>query len=71
MTRLTEKGISTTRNTGEEKYERFSFRDRPRKFFYQYDYRHADGELFSCVRPSLKECREAREEWIKNKQSKL
>ena len=71
MTRLTEKGISTTRNTGEEKYERFSFRDRPRKLFYQYDYRHADGELFSCVKPSLKECREAREEWIKNKQSKL
>lgn len=66
MTRLTEKGISTTRNTGEEKYERFSFRDRPREFFYQYDYRHADGELFSCVKPSLKECREAREEWIKN-----
>ncbi|WP_455509713.1 DUF3873 family protein [Butyricimonas paravirosa] len=69
MTRLTENGISTTRNTGEEKYERFSFRDRP-YIFYQYDYRHTDGELFSCVKPSLKECREAREEWIKNKQSK-
>ena len=69
MTRLTENGISTTRNTGEEKYERFSFRERP-YIFYQYDYRHTDGELFSCVKPTLKECREAREEWIKNKQSK-
>lgn len=69
MTRLTENGVSTTRNTGEEKYERFSFRDRP-YIFYQYDYRHTDGELFSCVKPTLKECREAQEEWIKNKQSK-
>ncbi len=69
MTRLTENGVSTTRNTGEEKYERFSFRDCP-YIFYQYDYRHTDGELFSCVKPTLKECREAREEWIKNKQSK-
>ena len=50
MTRITENGVSTTRNTGEEKYERFSFRDRP-YIFYQYDYRHTDGELFSCVPP--------------------
>ena len=37
MTRLTENGISTTQGEGVEQYEEFTFRDHPRKSFYQYD----------------------------------
>ena len=32
-----------------------------------YDYRHTDGELFSCVAPTLKECRQRRDEWLNKK----
>jgi hypothetical protein len=34
---------------------------------YQYDYRHTDGELFSCVASSLQECRERKNKWLKEK----
>ncbi|MDE6083026.1 MAG: DUF3873 domain-containing protein, partial [Muribaculaceae bacterium] len=34
---------------------------------YQYDYRHTDGELFSCVAPTLTECRRKRDEWLSKK----
>lgn len=27
----------------------------------KYDYRHSDGELFSCVADTLKECRQRRD----------
>jgi hypothetical protein len=30
----------------------------------QYDYRHPDGTLFSCVRPTLAECQSARNAWL-------
>lgn len=30
----------------------------------QYDYRAADGELFSCVRLTLEACLRARDEWL-------
>lgn len=30
----------------------------------QYDYRHTDGSLFTCVKKTLKECRQKRDEWI-------
>lgn len=33
----------------------------------QYDYRHTDGELFSCVRYTLEDCREAKDKWLKGK----
>ena len=35
---------------GCENYERFTHR---RKTFYQYEYRAEDGELFTCVKPTL------------------
>lgn len=35
--------------------------------YYQYDYRHTDGELFSTVAKSLKECRSRRDEWLQKK----
>ena len=36
--------------------------------YYQYDYRHTNGELFSTVAKSLEECRKQRDEWLAEKQ---
>ena len=67
-TRMTANGVSTTTTPGTEQYEVFytGFRTR-RKKHYQYDYRHTDGELFSCVAPTLKECRQRRDQWVNKK----
>lgn len=35
--------------------------------YYQYDYRHTNGKLFSTVAKSLEECRKRRDEWLINK----
>ena len=51
----------------EENYTRFHPTHRPKQTFYQYDYRHTDGELFSTVAPTLEECRTRRDEWLKKK----
>ena len=45
---------------GQEQYETFTAARNP---YYQYDYRHTDGELFSCVKPTLEACRQARDAW--------
>lgn len=50
---------------GEENYERFEARRG--KWFYQYDYRHTDGELFSIVLPTLARCRQERDKWLLEK----
>lgn len=51
---------------GQEQYEKF--RDRStKKTRYQYDYRHTDGELFSCIKLTLEACREARDTWLNKK----
>lgn len=52
---------------GKENYTTFSFSHRPKQLFFQYDYRHTDGELFSTVAPTLEECRTRRNEWLKKK----
>ena len=67
-TRMTAHGVSTTTAPCTEHYEVFytSYRTR-RKKRYQYDYRHTDGELFSCVAPTLKECIQRRDEWLNKK----
>ena len=52
---------------GKENYTTFRFAHRPKQTFYQYDYRHTDGELFSTVAPTLAECRTRRDEWLNNK----
>jgi hypothetical protein len=49
---------------GEEQHERFQVPTRRNRFAYQYDYRNTDGELFSCARSTLKECRALRDQWI-------
>lgn len=52
---------------GKENYTTFQFSHRPQQTFYQYDYRHTDGELFSTVAPTLEECRTRRNKWIAEK----
>lgn len=52
---------------GQENYTTFKPAHRPRQTYYQYDYRHTDGELFSTVAPTLGECRTRRDEWLKKK----
>ncbi len=61
--KMTVNGVSVCA-TGQENYEQFvagAFRG---KTYYQYDYRHTDGELFSTVCPTLDECREKRDKWL-------
>ena len=69
-TKMNENGVSTCK-TG-EKYEKFQMTvGRKRRTFYHYDYRDtADNELFSCVKSTLEECRQTRDEWLIQKQRK-
>lgn len=50
---------------GKEQYQ--AFKDKRRGQLYQYDYRDMLGELFSCVKPTLEECRKAKDEWLKRR----
>lgn len=64
MTRMTRNGISTTQ-AGQEQYETFYSSHRGKKVSkVMYDYRTAAGELFSVVAPTLRECRQKRDEWL-------
>lgn len=51
---------------GQEQYEEF-VSCVTKKTLVQYDYRHTDGELFSCVKPTLEACRKEKETWIATK----
>ena len=68
--KMTKNGLSTTKTPGQEQYQKFTgkegggFRSKP---YVQYDYRHPDGELFSCVKPTLESCRAARDAWLDRK----
>lgn len=68
-TRMTANGVSTTSALGTEKYETFYSAHRGKKISrVMYDYRDTDSELFSCVAPTLAECRSKRDEWLKSKE---
>ena len=54
-------GCSTTK-PGQEQYE-YYYRDGKR--FIQYDYRLADGRLYSCCCKTLPFARARRDEWLK------
>jgi len=54
---------------GQEQYEAFKS-SIARKKAVQYDYRDTDGELFSCVRPTLESCRAARDAWLQKKEAR-
>ena len=60
----TDKNGCSTSQPGTEHYENFTHRG---KTYYQYDYRHTDGELFSCVKNTLDKCRSERDIWIKKR----
>ena len=68
---MTINGVSTCTEAGTEKYEQFQIGiGRHKRTLVQYDYRPPDGELFSCVKPKLDECRTAREKWLPAKEGK-
>ena len=70
-TRMTINGVSTCTKAGTEKYEKFQTGiGRRKRTFVHYDYRYTDGELFSCVKPTLDECRTARDKWLTAKRGK-
>jgi len=56
-------GCSTCK-IGDERYEVFQTGGRRRKKYVQYDYRHVNGKLFSCVGVSVEACRKKRDNWI-------
>ncbi len=45
---------------GKENYTTFEYKGQE---MYQYDYRHPDGDLFSCCASSLEECRSKKDMW--------
>ncbi len=58
---MTENGVSTTTESGQEQYETFTAVGKKRV---QYDYHHTNGKLFSCVSKSLEDCRVKRNAWL-------
>ena len=70
-TKMVVNGVSVC-PTGAERHEYFTpaFARRIGKRFCQYDSRHTDGELFSCVAPTLEECRRRRDQWLNKKTNK-
>lgn len=61
---MTQNGISTAQ-VGQEQYETFYSAHRGRKVSrVMYDYRTAEGDLFSVVASTLHECRLKRDEWL-------
>jgi hypothetical protein len=55
---------------GEEKYIKCVLGAFLGKIYYQYDYRHRDGELFSTLQETLELCREKRDKWVQAKNCK-
>lgn len=70
-TKMTINRVSTCQSAGTENYENFQTGiGRRKRTLVQYDYRHTDGELFSRVKPTLDECRAARDKWLTAKERK-
>ena len=69
---MTVNGVGTTTALGQEQYETFKTKiGRNIRTKVAYDYRWTDGELFSCVKSTLDECRTARDLWLESKLRKL
>ncbi len=68
MQSLNRNGVSITQTLGEEKFVKCRLGAFKGQIFYQYDYRHTDGELFSTVAKTLAECRRRRDKWIEKKE---
>ena len=70
MQSLNKNGVSITQTPGEEKFVKCCLGAFRGQIYFQYDYRHTDGELFSCVKPTLEECRATRDKWLTAKEGK-
>lgn len=66
---ITANGISVCPEA-EERYVYFNLTPRPRKKsrYCQYDYRLPSGELFSTVAPTLEQCRQKRNQWLREQE---
>jgi len=53
-------------NHGQEQFEAYESRATGRRMI-QYDYRHEDGGLFSCVACTLLQARRKRDRWLEAK----
>ena len=53
MQSLNKNGVSITQTPGEEKFVKCCLGAFRGQIYYQYDYRHTDGELFSTVAKTL------------------
>ncbi len=61
-------GAVSTCPDGEEKYTYFNITPRAKTKLgrrCQYEYRHLDGQLFTCVGHNLEQCQTKRDEWLK------
>lgn len=68
MQSLNRNGVSITQAPGEEKFVKYRLVAFKGRIFYQYDYRHTDGKLFSTVAKTLTKCRYRRNKWIEKKE---
>lgn len=66
---INQNGCSVCR-TGEEKYTKCVLGAFMGRVYYQYDYRHTDGELFSTLKETLDVCRAERDRWLQAKNAK-
>lgn len=62
----TQNGLAPAIANGTENYEHY-FSEVVKKELCDYDYRDTDGELFSCIKTTLTECREKRNQWLAKK----
>lgn len=65
METLNKNGVSITQIPGEERYLQCCLGAFRGRIYYQYDYRHFNGNLFSTLAKRLEECHRQRDEWLK------
>ena len=68
MQSLNKNGVSITQTPGEEKFVKCCLGAFRGQIYYQYDYRHTDGEWCSTLAKTLDECRRRRDEWVAKKE---
>ncbi|MFR9611325.1 MAG: DUF3873 family protein [Rikenellaceae bacterium] len=68
MTTLNNNGVSTCPD-GEERYVAFNLTPRLRKRskYIQFDFRDPVHGLFSCISPTLEQCRAKRNKWLEQR----
>ena len=62
----TDRNGCSTCPIGAEQWEEFEWSWRQGEKRVQYDYRHANGQLFSCVAPTLENARSRRDRWLRD-----